>query len=500
MIKMDQYEYVRTAHRVYGKTIKEIARDTGHSRNTVKKVLKREPFKYKERSNQAYPALGEYLGIIDGWLIKDKEFPKKQRHTARRIYNRLKNEYGYTGSESGVRRYVRAAKLRLGVVDNKAFIPLNPRVGREAEIDWGSAMAIISGEKQRLKYFCIRSKYSGKHFLRFYECERQQAFFDAHLHAFMFFGGIFPVLIYDNLKTAVYKVFRGRERIEQEAFISFKGYHNFESRFCNSGQGHEKGGVEGMVGFVRRNYMVPVPEAISVPALNESMLKECISYGNHKLDGRTKTVNELFEEEKEYLLSLPPHPYGNMKTENGKVDKYSTVVIDRNRYSVPVEYAGYKVKTVLYVDRVDIFYGNKKIGSHKRLYSCGKWGLNPDHYLDLLAKRPLAFESARPIQELRKSWPDCYERLLEHFRKKQGDAKGTKDFINVLIYHREYDREAVKKAVELTLTAGISDSAGVGHILSTQTGRSDKQANSLAGWMKVPPPDISLYSQLGGAV
>jgi len=230
------------------------------------------------------------------------------------------------------------------------------------------------------------------------------------------------------------------------------------------------------------------------------MLRECVSYGNHRLEGRTKRVEELFEEERERLLGLPSHNYSNVRTENGKVDKYSTVVIDRNRYSVPAVYVGCNVRNLLYVDRVEIYYGNKRIGSHKRLYSCSKWGLNPDHYLELIAKRPMAFETARPIQQLRASWPACYEKLLERFCEKQGKTRGTKDFINVLIYHRKYESEAIEKAVELTLKAGLGSSEGVGHILLNSTGRTDNSADSLAGWMKTTSPDLSLYSQLGGAL
>jgi len=165
-------------------------------------------------------------------------------------------EHGYKGGESTVRRYVRLAKLSLGIEMPCAFIPCDPEVGHEGEVDWGSAIAVIAGEEIRLKFFCMRSKYSGKHFVRFYPCERQQVFFDAHIHAFAFFGGVFPVLIYDNLTTAVQKVLLGRNRIEQASFSSFRAYYCFEARFCNPGNGHEKGGVEGMVGYVRRNYLI----------------------------------------------------------------------------------------------------------------------------------------------------------------------------------------------------------------------------------------------------
>lgn len=254
MLKMDEYECIRTANRVYQKSISELSRLTGRSRNTIKKAIRGEPWGYKERKAQAYPAVGPYISIIEQWLTNDKAQPKKQRHTARRIYNRLKSEHGYQGSESNIRRYVRIARMELGLdLSSHVFIPCEPDAGQEAEVDWGTAMAILAGESVRLKFFCMRSKFSGKHFVRFYTCERQQAFFDAHQRAFEFFGGIFPVLIYDNLTTAVRKVLQGKNRLEQDGFQKFRAYHSFEARFCNPGEGHEKGGVEGLVGYARRN-------------------------------------------------------------------------------------------------------------------------------------------------------------------------------------------------------------------------------------------------------
>jgi len=158
-----------------------------------------------------------------------------------------------------VRRYVRGAKQRLGLDGRTVYIPSDPEAGIEAEVDWGGCRAIIGGNETRLKFFCMRSKYSGRHFVRCYPCERQQALFDGHIRTFSFFGGVFPVLIYDNLTTAVQRILRGKKRDLQESYEKFRSYYNFAPVFCNPGQGHEKGGVEGLVGYARRNYMVPIP-------------------------------------------------------------------------------------------------------------------------------------------------------------------------------------------------------------------------------------------------
>ena len=158
MLRMDQYEHIRTAQRIYGQTISEIARITGHSRNTIRKALS-EPYDgYSPRQHQPFPVLGQFLGIIDGWLRDDRDRPRKQRHTARRVFDRLVTELGYTGSESNVRKYVREAKERLGIITQRAFLPLEPDLGQEAEVDWGTATVVLQGQPLKAKFFCMRSK------------------------------------------------------------------------------------------------------------------------------------------------------------------------------------------------------------------------------------------------------------------------------------------------------------------------------------------------------
>lgn len=496
MITMDQYGYIRTAHRVYGKGIRQIQRETGHDRKTIRKALREEAHGYPKRDNQPVPIAGPYRKIIEEWLAADKEIPKKQRHTARRVYHRLVSEHGYEGSEVTIRRHVRDVKRCLGMSACKAFLPLEPDCGQEAEVDWGTADAVISGERVRIKFFCMRSKYSGKHFVRCYPCERQQAFFDAHMQAFGFFGGVFPVLIYDNLTSAVQKILQGKNRREQESFIKFRSYHNFSPRFCNPGSGHEKGGVEGMVGYVRRNYMVPIPRAESLEELNEQLLKDCVSYGRHKLQGREQTVGELFEKEESHLLTLPETAFSNIQTVEARVDQYSTVLVDKNRYSVPTRYVGLRVQATMRVSQIDIHHDRKKIATHKRAFANNNWQLDPDHYLELLQQRPQAFDSARPIRQWRKRWPISLERLLARFQETHGATDGIKDFISVLKLLREHEANQVYAAVELALENRIGSSSGVKHLLVHSEPK--EPIPPLPDWPATTPPDISIYAQLGG--
>lgn len=497
MLTVSQYDYIRTAHRVYGKSIKQIARETGHSRNTIRRALRKEYSNYKPREKQPYPVLGPYLTIINKWLKEDQDRPRKQRHTATRITKRLQKEYEYTGGSSTVSRYVREAKLRIGLGNQRAFIPLLVENLGEAEVDWGTAYVLLDGVQTKIKFFCMRSKFSGKHFVRAYPCERQQAFFDAHIKAFEYFGGVFPIIIYDNLTTAVQKVLKGKKRILQESFSRFHAYYSFIPRFCNVAAGNEKGGVEGIVGFSRRNYMVPVPEARNLDAFNEKIIAECIAYGGHRIKNRSGTVSELFSQEKEKLLPLPADEFSNIVISDSKSDKYSTVIVDKNRYSVPTNYAQLKLKVLLFTEKVKIYWDKKLIAEHRRLFNNNKWCLNPDHYLDLIQRRPQAFESARPIKQWREVWPKSFEILLERFCEKQGQTTGIKDFISVLMFYRDYAKPDVQDAVEKAIEANLSTSDGVKSLLLYPK-LEETNIEPLSQWGQLSAPDVSIYTELGG--
>jgi hypothetical protein len=322
---------------------------------------------------------------------------------------------------------------------------------------------------------------------------------DGHIHGFDFFGGIFPVLIYDNLKAAVLRVLRGKDRIEQEAFSKFKAYYNFEARFCNCASGNEKGGVEGLVGYARRNYMVPIPEASSLVELNEKILKQCICYGNHKMEGRDKTVKQLYEEERQHLIAIPSIEYSNVQTIECRVDKYATVMVDKNRYSLPSRYTGIQVKVLLKVDKMEFYYGGKILAVHERVYGNNQWKLNPDHYLELIQQRPQSFNSARPIRQWRQVWPESLNVLLTIFIEAQGESNGIKDFISVLMLYRQYSADEVESAVELALESKISSSEGVRHILIYTKGN-EVPITPLANWPSLESVDVSVYGQLGGVI
>lgn len=504
MLKMDQYELIKTAHRVYGKSIRAIAREYGHSRKTVRKALREVHPQYDRKKDRECPVMAPYRAVILGWLKSDEDAPKKQRHTARRIYTRLVESYDFQGAESTVRRFVRDLKVAEGLSKKEAFVPLEADVGKEAEVDWGEAVAVIDGQRRNIELFCMRSKYSGKDFVRAYPNARQEMFFDGHIHGFHYYGGVFPTMVYDNLTSAVLQVLKGKQRIEQQAFRNFRSYYTFEARFCNPGKGHEKGGVEGLVGYARRNYLVPIPEVESFEALNALLLERCGSQGNRIIAGKEETINRLFAAEKPLLLALPATSYPVMQLVEAVVESYSTVRVDHNRYSVPTDYVGLKVALELGVEEVRIFYNRRRIAVHRRVFGKNNWQLDPFHYLKLLYRKPGAFDAARPIRGWRSAWPPAYERLLGHFRDKSGMGRGTKAFIGVLMLLAEYPQTLVNRAVETAVELSLSDDASVK--LLVDHWQSNPEAGEtlslddhpqLAGY-RVDPADLSTYDQLLG--
>ncbi len=371
----------------------------------------------------------------------------------------------------------------------------NLSADRRLKADWGRAIAIMQGARIPFHFFCMRSKFSAKPFIRAYPCEKQQAFFDAHVHAFNFFGGVFPAIVYDNLTSAVQKVLMGRARIEQEGFRKLKAYYNFDARFCNPAAAHEKGGTEGMIGYIRRNYLVPIPVVESFEELNEKLLNACLRHGTHRTQGRTESVDNLFEREKAHLIPLPAVPIGNVYVSETRVNKYATVIVDKNHYSVPVSHVRLKVRVELTIDRVDIFYDGRRIASHARLFGNNKWQLDPQHYLELIRRKPGAFDSALVIRRWRKEWPACLERLLARFKERQGDTPGIKDFISVLMLYRDHPPEDIEAVVELALENSVSTSDGIKHILIYSG--PEEQFVPLQGWPATMIPDVADYAQLG---
>ena len=284
MISVEKREQIRRAYFIENKSMRTIAKELHCSRDTVKKAIASpEGQPYTLTEERPAPVLGPYKERIDELLEESGQMPRKQRYTGKKIYELIEAD-GYTGSESGVRRYIgqrRREKRR-----PKVYLPLEFDPGCDAQGDWGEAVVIIAGKQVTVQVFTLRLNYSRKLFVRAYPTQKQECFLDAHVRAFHHFGGIPHRISYDNLKTAVVRILEGRNRQEQRTFVVFRSHYLFKSHFCTPGKGNEKGGVEGAVGFGRRNFMVPIPRVDSFAELNDLLLACCQADDNRS---RTKS-------------------------------------------------------------------------------------------------------------------------------------------------------------------------------------------------------------------
>jgi len=290
VLKVDQKEQIRRAFFIEGKSIRQIAREGHHDRRTVRAAIRdASPPRYTLSKSRVRPVLGRFVAIIDKWLADDELQPIKQRHTSRRIYHRLTEEHGYTGGESTVREYVHKHRAR----QRPVFIPLTYEPGVDAQVDFGEARVIRKGRPLNVQLFVGRLCFSKIPFLAASPNQQQEALFEGHEKAFDFFGGVPRAIWYDRLSQAVRKALPGHKPQEQEAFIAFRSHYLFESRFCNPREAHEKGLVENLVGYARRNFLVPVPEVDSFPELNDLLRRRCLAEAGRCLRGETRTIGEL---------------------------------------------------------------------------------------------------------------------------------------------------------------------------------------------------------------
>jgi transposase len=305
VLHVDEKEQIRRDYFIEKKSIRQIARERRHDRRTVRDALHDAgPSHYKQTEPRLRPVLGQFVAVIDEWLAGDQFSPPKQHHTSRRIYHRLVEEKGYRGGESTVREYVRHLRGQARPV----FIPLSYDPGVDAQVDFGEAMVMMMGHPLTVQIFVGLLCYSKIPFLVASPNQQQEALFEGHEKSFDFFGGVPHTVWYDRMSQAVKKALPGHRPEEQEAFIAFRSHYLFESSFCNPREAHEKGLVENLVGYARRNYMVPVPEVNSFQELNDLLRHRCLAEAGRRLRGETETIGEMWEKEKPQLLPLPPHP------------------------------------------------------------------------------------------------------------------------------------------------------------------------------------------------
>jgi len=459
VLQVDEREDIRRAYFIEGKSVRRIARERHHDRETVRRALADTPGppRYSLRAPRPQPVLEPVRGLIDQWLEEDEARPPKQRHTARRIYDRLVAEYGFAGAQSTVRRYVREQRP----LKREVFVPLDHDPS-EAQVDWGEASFYLDGQLTLMNLFCLRLCHCQRIFLRAYPRQGREAFFAGHVAAFDALGGVPSTITYDNLSSAVKQVLKGNHREEQQEFVAFRSHCLFASNFCRPGEGHEKGLVENLVGFGRRNYLVPLPNVKSFDELNAFLAERCqADMARHLRSGQT--VADVWEEDRKELLPLPLHAWPCCLTQPAKVNSTCLVSFDTNRYSVPALYAYRKVVVRAYVDEVKIALGDKVIASHRRCYERGRDILDPYHYLPVLLRKPRAFRQAKPVRAY--PWPESFRRALAFLEERYPEGKGVKEYVRILALKEQVGEERLGEAVERALRYNCVGLDAIRHFL-----------------------------------
>jgi transposase len=505
---VEQFEQIRRDRDREGLSIRALAERHGVHRRAVRAALL-SPLVPAKRGPLSRPApkLGPFRAVIDGWLEADREAPRKQRHTAKRIHRRLVDEHGADVAEVTVRQYVRARKRELGWPVSEVFVPQVHAPGMEAEVDWGQAEVVLGGVAVTVHLFVMRASFSGAAFCQASLVESQQAFLELHVQAFEWFGGVFPEIRFDNLKSAVKKVLKGRRRVESDRFVALRSHYLFESQFTTPGLegAHEKGGVEGEVGRCRRNHLVPVPVVADLAELNAMLLAGCEADLGRRIDGRAGTVGEAWATERPLLGALPAEPFDSAETAMPRVDAKSLVTVRQNRYSVPVALAGLKVHARIGAREITISHGGREVARHERLH--GRFGTSAqlDHYLELLRRKPGGLERSLALAQERGrgAWPGCFDELWAALTGRYGRSDAARQMVDVVLLCRDHGPAAVELAVRGALAAGAIDGRAVA-VLARRAGTTQTAPVPLTGLEprlqahQRPAPNLTDYDQLLG--
>jgi transposase len=410
---------------VDGMSIRAAARQFGLARKTIRKMLQFSlPPGYERKKPAARPKLGPWLGVIDQILVDDQTQPKKQRHTAKRIWDRLKAEHAFGGGYTVVKDYVRQARLR----HKEVFVPLAHPPG-DAQADFGEALVFIGGVEQKAHFQCMDLPHSDDCFVVAFPAENTEAFLEGHNQAFAYFGGVPRSILYDNTRIAVKEITGDGERKPTVAFSGLQSHYLFAAKFGRPGKGNDKGNVEGLVGYARRNFMVPVPRAATWEELNAHLLEECRKRRERKLWGHSETITERFERDREKLLPLPPVPLEACEKRSTRASSQALVRYETNDYSVPVEYGHRQVLVKAFVWELVISSSSEVIARHTRSYGREEMIFDPLHYLSLLEQKTNALDQAAPLE----GWelPEGFTELRRQMEGRLG-KRGRREYVQVL--------------------------------------------------------------------
>ncbi|NUS35276.1 MAG: IS21 family transposase [Pseudarthrobacter sp.] len=467
--RVELFAQIRRDARVEGASIRELARRHQVARKTVRKALSSPVPPERKTPERSSPRLDPFKSAIDAMLVEDTTAPRKQRHTARRILARLIEEYGAEElSYSTVRDYVRVRRAQIDVEAGRrveVFVPQEHAPGAEAEVDFGEVWIVLDGVKTKCHMFIFRLSHSGKAIHRIYPTQAQEAFLEGHVEAFNEIGGV-PVkhIRYDNLTSAVRSVVfgQGRNRLENDRWVLFRSFYGFDAFYCQPGiaGAHEKGGVEGEVGWFRRNRLTPMPVTRSLEELNDRIRSREVEDDQRRIDGRIRTIGQDFATEHPFLAPLPAEEFDPGLVLNPRVDRSSMITVRMVKYSVPARFIGRRVRVSLRASEVVVFDGRAVAARHQRIIAKGGQSVQLDHYLEVLKTKPGALPGSTALARARESgaFTSAHEAFWSASRRVNGDAEGTRELIDVLLLHRSMEAEDIE--------AGITAALGVGAVIA----------------------------------
>nr|WP_232621792.1 IS21 family transposase [Thioclava electrotropha] len=440
---------------------REAARHFGISRDSVQKMLAYSvPPGYRRKAPIKRPKLDGFTEIINAWLEEDRGVPRKQRHTAKRVFERLRDEHGFTGGYTIVKDYIREDDRR----GREMFVPLAHAPGH-AQADFGEAMVIIDGVEQKAHFFAFDLPHSDACYIRAYPAATSEAWVDGHVHAFGFFGRVPVSVLYDNDRCLVAQILPDGTRKRARLFSGFLSHYLLRDRYGRPGKGNDKGSVEGLVGYARRNFMVPVPRFPSWEAFNAWLEEQCRKRQGDVLRGHTETIGTRLDRDLEVMSALPPASFDACDQASGRVTSQALVRYKTKDYSVPVAYGHRDVWLRGYVDEVAIGCGGDLIARHPRSYEREDVVFDPLHYLPLIEKKINALDQAAPLTgwELPPEFATL-RRLMEARMLKAG----RREFVQVLRLLEAFELDDVQAAVKTALRMGAIGFDAVKHLVLCQ--------------------------------
>lgn len=444
---MQQWQSIRRRVLVEGVSKRQILRETGMHWTTLEKILAHStPPGYRRSGPRVRPKIDPHLPWIGAILASDKAVPRKQRHTAKRIWERLSDECGYQGGYTAVKDVVREIRR----TTQEVFMPLAHRPG-EAQVDFFEALANLEGTLRKVHVFVMALPYSDMFFCQAFPRECSEAFWEGHVQAFYFFGGVPHRISYDNLRIAVKAITGCHQRELTEGFLRLQSHYLFQSHFCTVRRANEKGVVEGMARYARSNFLVPVPQVKDFDQLNDELRDHCWNEQFRTLRGKTQSKQQLWQEESQTFLPLPAMPLDISRTEAVRANSTSLVRFDTNDYSVPVRYAHHRLIAKGYIHHLKIYtLDGQEVARHRRCWEKHQICYDPRHYLPLLASKPGALDVAEPLRDL--ELPEVFDLLRRRLESDYPEKhQGTKDYIAVLRLLERYSISCVAQAIDKAL-------------------------------------------------